>query len=590
MSRKRLLWQLFPSYLLITLFSIVAVAWFAVHELREFHLRQTIEDLTARAHLFQRYLAGRPLAEGTEGIDVLCKEIGKSFSTRITVILPDGRVVGDSERTPNLMDNHADRPEIQEALSGKTGWEMRRSSTLKQKMMYVAVPTYSNGRIAAIVRASLSVTAFEKALEAVYIKVALVVVGIIALTVVLCYFASKRLAYPLEKMKHGIMELTKGDLSYKLPIPDSEELGVLAEAMNEMAGELAERIRTITQQRNEQESIFGSMIEGVLAVDKEERVLRMNCAAEEILGENAQTAKGRFIQEVVPNPELRAFIKMALDSQGPTEGDIVWHGTKERFFQVRGTALRDPAGEGIGAVVVLNEVTRLYQLEQVRRDFVANVSHELRTPITSILGFAETLLDDDGKDAKDTEKFLTIIVRQANRLNAIIEDLLALSRIERQSEQKEVRLASGILKDVLRSAIQTCELRTAEQNISVNLICSDEMVANINAELLERAVANLVENAVKYSEENTQITIECVGGDHDIHIHVRDQGCGIAKEHQARLFERFYRVDKARSRKLGGTGLGLAIVKHIAQAHGGRVFVESAPGKGSVFTIILPRS
>ena len=258
-------------------------------------------------------------------------------------------------------------------------------------------------------------------------------------------------------------------------------------------------------------------------------------------------------------------------------------------MRLRGTALRDVDGRGIGAVIVLNDVTRYRHLENLRRDFVANVSHELKTPIASIKGFVETLLDGALNQPEDAQRFLKIIASHAERLNNIIEDLLSLSKIEQSEEAANLPLVEVPLRPVLEAALHGCETQAAARKISLELHCGD-VLAMIDPPLLEQAVINLVDNAIKYSEigGKVEVLVQCNGREREISIAVRDLGCGIAAEHLPRLFERFYRVDRARSRKLGGTGLGLAIVKHIVQAHGGRVMVNSTPGAGSVFTIHLP--
>jgi len=245
-------------------------------------------------------------------------------------------------------------------------------------------------------------------------------------------------------------------------------------------------------------------------------------------------------------------------------------------------------GLSIGAVIVLNDVSRLRQLENIRRDFAANVSHELKTPITSIKGFVETLLDGAMRDAADAERFLRIIARQADRLNAIIEDLLSLSRIEKEADAADIALAVVAMRELLDTARHDCDLQATERHVRISLECDSHARVRANADLLGQAVTNLLDNAIKYSEPGGEVRLSARNGDGEVLIEVRDQGCGIAEEHLSRLFERFYRVDRARSRKLGGTGLGLAIVKHIVLAHRGQVTVASQPGQGSTFTIHLP--
>jgi two-component system phosphate regulon sensor histidine kinase PhoR len=246
-------------------------------------------------------------------------------------------------------------------------------------------------------------------------------------------------------------------------------------------------------------------------------------------------------------------------------------------------------GEGIGAVVVLNEVTELRRLEQVRRDFVSNVSHELKTPVTSIKGFVETLLDGAMNDPQEARRFLEIVARQSERLNAIIEDLLMLSRLEQTDEAADEILETAPLVGPLREAVDLCSPAANARGITIELTCEPEIEARINPNLIQQGVVNLIDNALKYSEDRTRVSVEAIESDDEILIFVRDQGCGIAADHLPRLFERFYRVDRARSRDLGGTGLGLSIVRHIVQCHHGRVTVESTPGIGSSFCIHLPR-
>jgi two-component system phosphate regulon sensor histidine kinase PhoR len=348
------------------------------------------------------------------------------------------------------------------------------------------------------------------------------------------------------------------------------------------------RLEAVLRENHEQQAVLASMVEGVLAVDTDKRVISLNQAAARLLGTKAAQVEGRLLQEGVRHAELQRFVVAALSSERPIEGCMMLHPLSDRLVQATGTPLRDKHGRALGAVIVLNDISRLRQLENLRRDFAANVSHELKTPITSIKGFVETLLDGGLHNPQDAERFLRIVLRQADRLNTIIDDLLMLARIEKESETGDIALAPGRLLEVLQAALHEYEGKAAERQISLKLQCEESLLANINPALLQQAVMNLLDNAIKYSEPGADVELSAVPQDGRVLIRVRDQGCGIAPEHHARLFERFYRVDKARSRKLGGTGLGLAIVKHIVLAHAGEVAVESAPGRGSTFTISLP--
>jgi two-component system phosphate regulon sensor histidine kinase PhoR len=301
-------------------------------------------------------------------------------------------------------------------------------------------------------------------------------------------------------------------------------------------------------------------------------------------------AIGKPLSEAMRNLALAKFLSQVLDSDEAVEGEIVLKDAAghERFIQARGTALLRAGGRKIGALLVLHDMTRLHLLETMRRDFVANVSHELKTPITSIKGFVETLREGALEDPSSARKFLEIIARQADRLNQIIDDLLMLSRIEREAQDPHVLRERGNLWGILHAAVDDCQRLLKQRKVQIALQCPKDLEVSMNGQLIEQAVVNLLDNAIKYSPTSSSIQLTALRQDEWTLVEVEDRGCGIGPEHLGRIFERFYRVDKARSREQGGTGLGLAIVKHIAQAHGGMVSVQSTLGKGSTFTIWLP--
>jgi two-component system phosphate regulon sensor histidine kinase PhoR len=588
MARHRIFWQVYISFLLIVVLSVVAVAWYASESQRRMYLSETASDLEARARLLEPQIAQLLFAGDAAGIDHLCKVLGMNSGTRLTVVLPSGVVIGDSDGDPQAMEDHGDRPEMAEALATGHGTSVRFSNTLQQTLMYVAVKSTHGGETVGVVRTAIPVTSIDQVLYSTRLKMATggLIVALIAAVVAL--FVSRRISRPLEELKEGAERFASGDLTTRLPVPESEEIGALAEAMNDMAAQLHRRIGAITQQRNEQEAILGSMAEGILAVDTDERLMNLNRVAVNLLDLDIDTAMGLTLQETVRNTELQRIVGATLETREPIDAEIVISGEEDRIVKVSATSLRDAEGNDIGAVLVLNDVTRIRRLESMRREFVANVSHELKTPITSILGSVETLLDTDLRTQEDTREFLSIILRQADRLYKIVEDLLTLSRIERESEEREIELERWRLKKILQSSIQTCETGAAAKQVQIDLVCDDDLEVTANALLLEQAVVNLLDNAVKYSDEGKIIEVHADIKDDSVRIIVRDYGCGIEKRHLPRIFERFYRADKARSRKLGGTGLGLAIVKHIVLAHGGQVNVQSVPGKGTTFSISLP--
>ncbi|HHC23969.1 MAG TPA: HAMP domain-containing protein [Desulfobacterales bacterium] len=588
-KKKRLIWQLYPSYLLIILISLGAVSGYASSALRHFFLNRTAADLKTQSQLLEKQIARRLFSQDIASVDPVCKEIGASVLTRITVMLSNGRVVGDSEKNPGNMENHGDRPEVIRAAAGQVGTAIRYSRTLEQRMMYVALPLKINDSVKGVLRTSIPLMSVDEELKSVQIRIAFGGCLIAFLASGICLYVSRRISHPIEEMKQVAEHFAKGELEHRLAAPNTKEMAGLADAMNQMAVQLRERIETVISQRNEYEAVLSSMVEGVIAIDMEERILSINHAAANILKNSSHEMKGRTIQEVVRNRELHAFVEETLSSGQTAERDIVLRQNGERILNIRSAPLCNANEKRIGTLVVLDDVTHLRHLEEVRRDFVANVSHEIRTPLTAIKGFVETLQNGAVDNPEEAERFLAIIEKHVNRLAAIIEELLLLSKIEREDEIRQIQLEEGSVEEVIRASVQACQAKAEEKNIRIDISCEDTFSAKADLPLLEQAVVNLLDNAIKYSRENSVVRVETALSDSEIIIKVQDHGMGISKQHLPRLFERFYRVDKARSCKLGGTGLGLAIVKHITQAHDGRVTVESALGKGSTFAIHLPR-
>jgi two-component system phosphate regulon sensor histidine kinase PhoR len=587
--KRRLIWHLYPSYLIIILISIIAVTWYASIEAKQFFLEKNEADLKARAELFEGQIMAFLDPLDRDEIDLLCKEEGQRSSTRITVILPTGEVIGDSDTDPKNMDNHSDRLEFIAASTGESGVSIRTSLTLARDFMYVAIPVKKADTLLAVVRTSIPVDVIDVVIKGIQRKIILGSLIIALLGSMISLIIARRISRPIEKLREGAGYFIKGDFNYRLPVSDIEEIVSLNESMKGMAQQLHARIDTITQQRTEIEAILSSMIEGVIAVDADERIIIMNSAAANMFGCDLSTVQGRIIQEAVRNSHLQQFVSETLSGETPVEKEIAIITGEERYLFGHGTLIRDIEGKRVGALFVLSDITRLRRLENIRKDFVANVSHEIKTPITAIKGFVEILRDDGKKDEQDIKRFLEIISRHVNRLEAIIDDLLRLSRIEKDVETEGIQLMESGIKDVLESAIQISKPIADSKGMEIRLFCDDGLIARINPPLLEQAIVNLLDNAIKYSDEKRPVKIEARHDEKELLIHIIDNGRGIEQEHLPRIFERFYRVDKARSRRLGGTGLGLAIVKHIIQAHKGHVTVTSTPGKGSTFSLHIPK-
>lgn len=589
MNRMRLLWRMYLSFLASALLVLAATAWYANHALRRFHEAQVAGDLEVRAGLLARELAS--LAPETDGalIEQRCREFGRLTQTRATVVGLDGRVIGDSAGEASRMTGHAARPEIAAALAGQAGRAVRFSDTMNRTLMYLAIPVKRDNAVWGVVRVSVPLSLIDWNLHSVIRQIALGAVLAAACFALVAFVLTRRITRPLEDMRRTAERLARGDLRARAATPSGGELASMARALNQMAAQLSERMEVITRRTEEQKAVFSSMAEGVLAVDPEGRILDLNPAAEHVLGVTAPTACGRSMEEAVRNPELLQFVARTLAAPGPEEGELVLHGRDERFLQVHGTSLVDARGRRLGALVVLNDITRLKRLETVRQDFVANVSHELKTPVTALRGCVETLSAPDPLPPDQRARFVAMMARQVERLGRMVDDLLSLARIEHDAASRPVERETGAVGDVLHRVVQAFEPAAAAQDIALVCDCPAGLRAPFHAALLEQAVGNLVDNALKYGGPGTRVEVRGVEDGPAVEIRVTDQGPGIEPRHQARIFERFYRVDPARSRALGGTGLGLAIVKHIALAHGGTVAVESRPGRGSTFTIRIPR-
>lgn len=401
-----------------------------------------------------------------------------------------------------------------------------------------------------------------------------------------------RVSRVIRELQIYAQRLARGDLSQRIRVTWPLRLTSLASTLNETAEQLQDRMTAIMRQREELGAVLSSMTEGVVALNLDESVISLNRAAAKLLTIKPGWATGRPIQEVFHNTAMQVFVARTLAENQPLQTEVTIHtndqdGSANRQLQAQSAILRDPGGERIGVVVVLHDVTELRRLENVRQDFVANVSHELKTPISAITAGVEVLLDDMDQNPEDRLRILRIVERQAVRLGAIVEDLLELARLEQGREQSANEVISARVEPVLTAAREACQALIDAKHIQMKLLCPATLQAKMNPVLLERAMMNLIENAVKYSDDGSQVSIKAEQTKDEVVLAVIDQGCGIESEHLTRIFERFYRTDKARSRERGGTGLGLSIVKHAAEAQLGRATVQSTPGVGSTFRIHL---
>ncbi len=401
-----------------------------------------------------------------------------------------------------------------------------------------------------------------------------------------------RIGRRLDRIAEGANAFMQGDEVEGLPVSSIREIGSISEAFDQVRRRVGEQVDLLTTQRNEQESVLQSMQVGVIAIDAQQRVLSINRVAQELLDMTGAAARGRRFAELVSQPALLRFAADAIVEQGEMSRELELREGNALVVRAIAGRLRDANGKRVGSIIVLSDVTHLKKLENLRTDFAANVSHELRTPITNIKGYVETLLDDGLGDPEQATKFLAIVARNADRLGQIIDDMLALTSLERADVSDRLVTQPTPAGALLHAVRVHLEPEARQKKIPIILHVSKSLYIEANSRLAEQAITNLISNAIKYCPSGTKVTVTVrevvLEGETFVEFEVADEGPGIAKEHLPRLFERFYRVDKARSRDFGGTGLGLAIVKHIALVHGGSIVVDSELGKGSRFKLRLP--
>ncbi len=582
--------KILVGYVAFTLVVAGAVYVYLNTSLRGDVSGHTRQQLLNDARLIRSYLENTPLLSLSPGqIDPIADHLGEQCGARVTVVGDDGVVAGDSSiplSSVPLMENHGDRPEILEAVATGIGNSIRYSNTLETDMAYVAVP-FRTERARGVVRVALPLQQFQW-IESHIWKIVLAALGIgLVLSAVLSWGTERLVSRPIERMTEVARRQAAGDLTVTASAPTHVELSSLAAALNEMAAQSKERLSQIREENAQLEAVLSGMAEGVMVTSAEGRILMVNPAFKRMMDVDAWCLNKRPI-EVVRNHDLQSVVESVIDSAPSLREDAVIDLTLEwsqRIFQVHLTPIR--IGEQLhGVVAVFHDMTELRRLEQVRKDFVANVSHELRTPLTSIKGYVETLLDGAMEDSDALRRFMTSIQHHADRLQALVEDLLQLSRIE--SGRYEVEFTACHLDRVSERVAEIFAKQIDRKQLVFSLRFETDKPARGDPELMERALSNLVDNAVKYTEKSGSIAIRTVEKDDEIILSVADTGPGIPSDALPRIFERFFRVDRARSRALGGTGLGLAIVRHTMELLNGKAWVESRLGEGATFYLSLP--
>ncbi len=572
--RRPLFLKTFGWHLVIVLVLSVLIPVFAFKTIRTHFIDNQAQDLENLAQTLK--LKVLPLADPArrEELDSFVKDFGKVIKTRITVIDSEGLVLADSEEDSKKMENHRYRPELYSALQGQPGRSVRFSNTVKRDMLYVSVPLEKEGRIVGALRVSLFLDDIQHLLAAVKKDIVIAVNILIVLALVVAFFASRGLISPIKDLIGGARLVASGDFNARVYPRTNDELKDLAESFNGMTSEIKRLFEDLTGRKEELESILSSIQEGLVVLDRQDKITLANQSFERIVRNDV--VEGKYYWEAARSSRFVDLVKRVREGKHSLQEEFELN---EKDYLCSASYL--PSSDSI--IITVHDLSEVRRLEKVKRDLVLNVSHELRTPLTAIKGFVETLESEANK--KD-RSYLGIIKRNTDRLIKIVEDLLLLAELEEkgiviQAERVDLRtLAENIIK--------IFELRAKEKDLTLELLADPELPSmTADPFALEQMLINLIDNALKYTEKGG-VRVSLRKREQDILVEVEDTGIGIPAEHLDRIFERFYVADKSRSRKLGGTGLGLAIVKHIVLAHQGRITVRSEPGKGTIFSIILP--
>jgi two-component system phosphate regulon sensor histidine kinase PhoR len=587
--RLNLFWKLGLAFFALLLAVLLPIDFYAERALRRNYERAGFEQLHAIARIA---LADPPQGsslspahpEESAGLPSWVARMSAS-GVRVTVITSDGKVLADSQSDTSTMENHAGRPEIRDALANGEGQSIRHSVTLNRDLLYYAARLPVAGGPPVVLRFALSAQAPDEELwdfrRRLWLSsfVMLLVTGVVSLLI------SRSFSDRVDRLTRFSLRVAEGDFRPIEADRSGDDMETLAASLNETAARLDRTIRTLTEERNLSSAILGSMVEGVAVVNASERLVFANPGFAEILGLDVPPQSGRALVEVVRQTELIEAVRQVLKGEPRVEAEIVTGTLRQRFFAA--TVASVHAADASGAIIVLHDITELRKLERVRRDFVANVSHELRTPLTAIQGFSETLLAGALDDPQNRVRFLEIILEHSKRLARLTDDLLMLSKMDADRLNLEISRLS--VSQFVESCVETTQRPAAEKDlrVSVNLAQRLPDIAADRRRLAE-ILQNLLDNAIQYTPPGGQIMVSASADSDEVTFTVSDTGIGIPQADQPRIFERFYRVDVARSREVGGTGLGLAIAKHLVEVHGGRIWVDSEVGQGSQFHFTVP--
>lgn len=585
------LWiRIFIAFLSILATVLLAIGFFVADMIQHTYMDMARTQLSQDADLLMKTIRPQTL-KGKP--DILQKKVRHYYSNhepRITIIDTNGKVLADSDDDPAKMENHANRPEFRQVITQHkaSGESIRSSHTLGYNMMYVANPVKENGKVTAVIRTSIALDRIDAVLKGLWFSLGLAMAVAFLISGWISYVLARKFTRPIEASIEVSNRLIEKDYDSRVHINASGELRQLAKAINNLAHNLKQQMNEIDENEQQLTAVLENMDSGVMLIQTSGRIMLVNRAMEEMTGLSSGKLIGKRHIEAGKSFGLSQLIDRSLKTGERFRDEVHLYYPKERILDAHIAPYVGESGELRGVVAVLHDVTETRRLEQIRSEFVANVSHELKTPVTSVKGFAETLLDGAMYDEATLREFLKIIYDESDRLHRLISDILDLSRIEQHRIPLKMEQLNVV--DVITETAQTMRKRIEKKQLELVLPQKRHVMMEADKDRLRQILLNLVTNAIAYTPDKGRIEISLIERENELDLIVSDTGIGISEKDLPRIFERFYRVDKARSRQSGGTGLGLAIVKHLVESYHGKIRVESEEGKGSTFIVTLPRT
>jgi two-component system phosphate regulon sensor histidine kinase PhoR len=571
--KRRIFGRIISLYALTMLAAIVFVELYIAESIRSNYINNLREHLTAQATL----IANDVSFDTQTSLDGFCQQLKQATGFRVTVIALDGKVLGDSDKESPLMNNHADRPEIRQASTSGTGMSIRHSATLNHDLLYVAKKIMRGSQPEGFIRLSMQLSAVDEAVNTLRLKLAAIVIAILLVTGLFSIAQMERIRRLTKQIGEFSRSLAGGAVGKKLFLDRAGEFNEIAESLNTMSVELQNSIAANEEERKRLNVILRGIPDVLMILESNGTIQLASSASRQYFGE--APLRGKQVFEVIRNPLFLSLMEEARKNLTPSVNELRLDYPEEKYFSARVSPFSYREQELSGFVVILHDITQLKKLEQTRKDFVANISHEIKTPITAVKGFADTLIEGALNDTEHAEKFLKIIKANSERINSLVDDLMTISKIE--LGVAKIEKSSVDLSDATEHALSLLRPKAAEKKLIVKTdFPAEHIKITADRDKLIQILTNLVDNSIKFTETG-DVTIGFRIENDKPCLYVEDTGIGIPEKHLPRIGERFYRVDTARSRKMGGTGLGLAIVKHLVKAHGWEMLIESIPEKGT---------